>query len=157
MNAMTNADHFNRLRYSHWIKDHVRFSDLDPLGHVNNNAIGTYFENARAALFAILTPSWPYGNNIFVLARSAIDFRHELHYPAQLMVGSCVLKIGTTSMVLANALFNEDTGNGIAFCESVSVLIDKDSRKPVPLPPELRAKLEQFRDGLNGQVKAKAV
>ena len=32
-------------------KDYVRFSDLDPLGHTNNNAIGEYFENARAALF----------------------------------------------------------------------------------------------------------
>lgn len=148
---------FNRQRYRHWIKDHVRFSDLDPLGHVNNNAIGTYFENARAALFAIITPSWPFRNQIFVLARSAIDFRRELFYPAKLSVGTYVMKIGRTSMTLANALFHDDESEGLAFCESVSVLIDKESRKPVELPPDLRHELENLQDGLIIQGAKKAL
>lgn len=145
---MDDQHRFNRQRYRHWIKDHVRFSDLDPLGHVNNNAIGTYFENARAALFAIVTPSWPFRNQIFVLARSAVDFRRELHYPASLSIGSYVMRLGRTSMTLANALFHDDTDEGLAFCESVSVLIDKETRKPVELPADLRLELEKLYDEL---------
>ena len=144
-----NADdghRFNKNRYKHWIDEHVRFSDLDALGHVNNNSIGEYFENARAALFAILTPNWPWRPEIFVLAHSRIDFRHELRLPAHMRIGSCITTIGRTSVGIVNALFHAD-GRGLAYCENVSVLIDREKRTPVELPPDLRDVLLQFRDG----------
>ena len=143
---MEDQHRFNRARYRHWQEDQVRFSDLDPLGHVNNNAIGTYFENARASLFAIVTPNWPWRDCIFVLAHSAIDFRQELHLPAKLQIGSCITGLGRTSMKLANAVFHED--RGIAYCENVSVLINQTTRQPVELDAELRTRLNQFLDGL---------
>jgi len=130
------ASRFNLAAYRHLIDEHVRFSDLDPVGHVNNNAIGQYFENARAAFFMNITPSWPRGEELFVLARIAVDFRRELHLPAQLYVGTGVIKVGRTSLTLANALFKGN--DGIAYCESVSVLIDQRSRKPIPISEELR-------------------
>jgi acyl-CoA thioester hydrolase len=135
---------FNKLRYRHWVEENVRFSDLDALGHVNNNAIGEYFENARAALFSIITPGWPWCDEIFVLAQSSIDFRHELHLPAHLRIGSCITEIGRTSMKVANALFHEE--NGLAYCENVSVLIRRSTRKPVALPEALREMLKNFMD-----------
>src|SRR5580698_10092311 len=128
-NSLTDAQRFDPARYKHWAKDYVRFSDLDPLGHTNNNAIGEYFENARAALFMKVTPNWPHRDQLFVLARTAIDFRRELHMPAALRIGTTILSVGRTSMTLANALFRG--ADGLASCESVSVLIDKASRKPV--------------------------
>jgi len=70
-------------RYNYWIEDHVRFSDLDPLGHVNNLSVGQYFENARVALFSQLFPKWPLCEQLFVLAHIDIDFLRELHYPAK--------------------------------------------------------------------------
>ena len=42
----------SREFYPYWIDESVRFADLDPLGHVNNAAISTYFESARVALFS---------------------------------------------------------------------------------------------------------
>lgn len=133
---MDDSNRFNPSRYRHWIEDHVRFSDLDPLGHVNNNSIGQYFENARAALFMEVTPHWPHRDQLFILARIAVDFRRELHYPAQLKIGTGVASIGRTSMTLINALFRGD--DGIAYCESVSVLISQTTRKPVEVPQDLR-------------------
>jgi acyl-CoA thioester hydrolase len=143
---MDDSSIFNQSVYKHWVDDHVRFGDLDPLGHVNNNAIGQYFENARAFLFMLVTPGWPRSEDLFILARTAIDFRRELHLPAALRVGSRILKIGRTSMVLGNALFAEKAGAeiGIAACESVSVLIDLKTREPKPFPDHLRATLEQY-------------
>jgi acyl-CoA thioester hydrolase len=107
---MDDSVSFNQSLYKHWITDQVRFGDLDPLGHVNNNAIGQYFENARAFLFKEVTPAWPKGDELFILARTSIDFRRELHLPAALKVGSRVLKLGRTSMILGNGLFDGDRG-----------------------------------------------
>ncbi len=142
---MDDQQRFNLSRYKHWIKDQVRFSDLDPLGHVNNNAIGTYFENARADLFLEVTPNWPHRDQLFVLARTSIDFRRELHLPAQLRIGTGVVSMGRTSMVLVNALFRGD--DGLAYCESVSVLIDRKTRKPVAIADDLRVLLRKYATG----------
>jgi acyl-CoA thioester hydrolase len=139
---MDDAQRFNQNRYKHWITDQVRFSDLDPLGHVNNNAIGTYFENARADLYREITPLWPRGDQFFVLARTAIDFRRELHLPAQLRIGTGVVSVGRTSMLLINALFRGD--EGLAYCESVSVFIDSITRKPTEIPQDLREVLQKY-------------
>jgi acyl-CoA thioester hydrolase len=139
---MDDSQRFDQSRYKHWIEDAVRFSDLDPLGHVNNNAIGQYFENARAALFIDVTPGWPQCDKLFILARSAIDFRHELHMPAQLRIGSCITAIGRTSMQLSNALFRGN--DGLAYCENVSVLIDRTTRKPIPIDDGLRKILAKY-------------
>ena len=143
---MDDALYFDPQRYKHWITDAVRFSDLDPLGHVNNNAIGEYFENARASFFGQVTPAWPRGAQFFVLGRNAIDFRRELHRPARLKIGSGLLKLGRTSITTANALFRvEDQGEtGIAYCESISVWIDHATRQPVPLPDALRQTLTEY-------------
>jgi acyl-CoA thioester hydrolase len=137
-----NPNQFLARRYTHWIDDHVRFSDLDPLGHVNNNSISQYFENARADLYREVTPNWPYGDYVFVLAHNSIDFRSELHMPAKLNIASAVTKIGRTSVGIANALFYHT--EGIAYGESISVLINEKTRQPTPIPDELRATISRF-------------
>ncbi|HEU0117142.1 MAG TPA: thioesterase family protein [Alphaproteobacteria bacterium] len=139
---MDDAQRFDQSRYKHWIEDQVRFSDLDPLGHVNNNAIGQFFENSRAAFFLKVTPTWPHCQQLFILARIAIDFRNELHYPAPIRIGTGVTRVGNTSMHLCGAVFKGDVG--IAYCESVSVLIDNKTRKPIPVPTELRETLKKY-------------
>jgi acyl-CoA thioester hydrolase len=142
---ITDAERFNPALYKHWANDHVRFSDIDALGHTNNNAIGEYFENARAALFMEVTPLWPRRKDIFVLAHISIDYRHELHIPAQLRIGTRVLSFGRTSMRMASALFHEKIG--IAHAETVSVLIEQDSRKPMEIPADLRKMLMKYGEG----------
>ncbi len=139
---MDKSQQFNPDIYKHWTEDHVRFSDLDPVGHVNNNAISQYFENARAFLYMTITPSWPQGERVFVLAHIAIDYRRELHMPADLRIGTGLLRIGRTSVTVANALFRGE--DGIAWCESVSVLIDQKTRNPMEIPPDLRQHCERY-------------
>ncbi|MBV8061115.1 MAG: acyl-CoA thioesterase [Alphaproteobacteria bacterium] len=145
----TITDPFDRKHYHHWIEDRVRFSDLDPLGHVNNNAISQYFENARALFYMRLTPLWPRGDKLFVLARVEVNYRHELHMPAHLKIGTGVRKIGTTSLTLTNVLYSDRVG--IAYGQSVSVLIDKKKRRPVPIDDELRSLIQDILDTPNDE------
>lgn len=135
--AMKNDFPYPVDAYKHWIDDAVRFSDLDPLGHVNNNAVGQYFENARAALFQELTPNWPHRDDVFVLAKTTINFHQELHLPARLRIGTGVIRVGRTSLTISNILMSED--RLIASGESVSVLILDASRRPVAISDDIRA------------------
>lgn len=141
---MDDSKLYNQDRYKLWTNDHVRFCDLDALGHVNNNAMGMYFENARAKLFSLVTPGWPWNDNIFVLARTCISFKRELHLPARLKLGTCITKIGTTSLHVANALYHAETP--ISYSESISVLINREKRSPVDISGELRKILSKYLD-----------
>ncbi|WP_448203697.1 acyl-CoA thioesterase [Azospirillum sp. sgz302134] len=128
--------------YRYWIEERVRFADLDALGHVNNNAIGVYFEQARVALIHDGggfrdSDAWT-----VVLARSVIDYKAELLYPATARVGVRVLKVGNTSVVLGAAIFEGD--RCIATQEAVCVIVDKAAHRPTPVPDALRGMLARF-------------
>jgi len=128
-----------RSHYRYWISDQVRFADLDALGHVNNLAVGVYFENVRVALYTQLFPDWPRLKQVFVLAHLEIDYLHELHYPAALDVGLRLQGFGETSMRMVAAVFRQNTPAAIS--QSVSVYIDDTTRRPVPIPPDLKQKV----------------
>ncbi|HEV7370085.1 thioesterase family protein [Arenibaculum sp.] len=128
--------------YRFWTEEHVRFADLDPLGHANNNAIGTFFEAARVDLFARSGNPVSGGPLGVVLARITIDFRAELHYGAPIRIGTRVVRFGRTSLDVRSAIFRGDLC--AATSEGVCVLIDMEGRRPTPFPDALRARLAEI-------------
>lgn len=128
--------------YRYWIEERVRFADLDALGHVNNNAIGVYFESARVALMEACGGFRPDSPWTVVLARSVVDFRAELRYPAVARVGIRVLRVGNTSVVLGAGIFHDDTC--IATQEGICVIVDAITHRPTPVPPALREALVPY-------------
>ncbi|MGQ9368134.1 acyl-CoA thioesterase [Azospirillum sp. ST 5-10] len=126
--------------YAFWTEERVRFADLDAVGHVNNNAIGVYFEQGRVELlgegFAADVP-WT-----VVVARTVTEFKAELLYPATVRVGLRVLRFGTTSLTLGCAIFHGD--RLVATQEAVSVIVDRKTHRPLPLPDDLRARLAPY-------------
>lgn len=128
--------------YRFWIAEHVRFADLDALGHVNNNAIGVYFEQLRVSLVHECGGFRGESPWTVVLARSVIDYKAELRFPADIRVGARVAKVGNTSVILGAAIFEGD--RCIAVQEAVCVIVDKDSHRPTPVPADLRDALARY-------------
>lgn len=127
--------------YRFWWEERVRFNDLDALGHVNNNAIGVYFEQARIALL-IEAGGFRDGDAwTVVLARSLIEFKAELLYPNMVRIGVRGLRLGTSSMTIGVGIFLGD--RCIATQEAVCVIVDKTTHRPIPLPEPLRAALAE--------------
>lgn len=56
-------------------KVHVRFSDLDVLGHVNNSVYLTYFESARVYYFKhLLNEDWSWKTDSVVLVKNEVEY-----------------------------------------------------------------------------------
>jgi len=126
-------------RYHFWVDEEVRFADLDVQGHVNNNAFGVFFEHGRVELLRHLGG---FGQGVpwmIALARSVIDYRAELHYPAAIRIGLGVLRMGTSSLTIGAAVFKGE--QCVSTQEAVCVLIGADTRRPIPIPDDLRAAL----------------
>ncbi len=110
------------------------------MGHVNNAVIATYFEQARIeALTPILRRLAPDGLDI-VVARVAIDYRRELHYPGVVEIGTRIGRFGTRSCMLASELFVGDIR--YASCEATVVFFDTATRASALPPADLRAAIE---------------
>jgi len=120
----------------------TRFQDIDPNRHLNNVAFASMFENARVRLNRNLRP-WADRprNERSMVAAVTINYLREGHYPDDVEISSGVSRIGTSSYVITQAMFQN--GHCIATCDSVIVCRTDGEGKP--LRAEVLAELEKMR------------
>ncbi len=120
----------------------VRWSDGDPLGHVNNAVYLTYLESARAGLVEDAVGAGEWEN--WVLARIELDFLHEIPIAVREVTVRCaVLRIGNSSVRTRDQAVLPD-GTLAARAEAVMVVRNRETGKPRPLTERERAALERF-------------
>jgi acyl-CoA thioester hydrolase len=99
-------DPTRRETYRVWGREHVRYSDTDAQGHVNNVSYAAYLETGRTTLAqACGLPIGLHNGKHTVLARVEIDYRGEVHWPATLDLGSAVVKVGRSSVTVIQGVF----------------------------------------------------
>ncbi len=128
--------------YRFWWNDCVRAADIDATGRVGGDAIGIYFEEARAALFetaGLLEDGAPVSTT---LGHLAIDRLADLSYPAELRIGSRVLQMDAATVRSVQAIFHDRVC--VATAETVTVLFDERQRAPKPLTPAQRRRLQPY-------------
>ena len=120
----------------------VRWSDADPLGHVNNAVYLTYLEIARGGLVedAVGVGEW----ENWILARIEIDFLREIPSTVKEVTVRCaVLRIGNSSVRTRDEAVLAD-GTVAARAEAVIVVRNMETGKPRPLTQAERAGLARF-------------
>ena len=143
MNAPTDRNATPLLAdFPYRLTDNVRFADLDPNEHVNNAVYATYFETGRVTLMKDpafgLTPE----KLAWIMVRLDIHFRAELKWPGSIEMGLGVSKFGRTSVTFDQVVFSGT--RCVASSQSVSVLIDDISRRPVPLTDEIKTNFARW-------------
>ena len=81
--------------YRSWTNSTIRYSDLDPNGHVNNGAINAFFEDGRVCFRN--EHMLQLGDDIlagFVLVKFSVNYLAPLFFPGSVDIGT-VVKVGT--------------------------------------------------------------
>jgi acyl-CoA thioester hydrolase len=118
------------------------FSDTDALGHINNISIARYFEQARVMIMEAIAPE--HGSPLFeraVLARVEIDYLSEVFYPHEVVIATGILRVGTSSLTVGSALFQQ--GRCVALADSIDVSTALGGG-PRPITDDARAVLDKF-------------
>lgn len=102
----------------------TRFGDTDAFGHINNAVVNTFLESGRGGLLRHGKIDTAAEGCRFVLVRIEIDYRDELHFPGDVIIGSRVAKIGRTSLGFDQAIFQ----HGICRVVSRSTLVKVDAK-----------------------------
>jgi acyl-CoA thioester hydrolase len=120
----------------------VRFRDCDAMGHVNNAVYLTYLEQARVESWQRMTGGLAGFPRNVILARVEIDYRAPATLGDRLVVRLRVAAVGRTSFTLDCEIRNARTGQTVASARTVQVMYDYETRRPVEIPVEVRARLE---------------
>ncbi len=110
----------------------VRWGDLDALNHVNNAVYFRYFEEARVHLYAAIGMDRVPGR-VGLLAHASCDFLKPLLYPARIVVGLKLLRVGRSSLELETWIARADEpGEACARGRNVLVCADGATGRPSP-------------------------
>lgn len=133
------------FNFSHPIQ--MRWTDLDPLGHVNNGIYVTYFEIARGQFMLKACPKWDWRKDMFLIANVNVDFRKELLLTAidpkvnvrtgQLGSKSFVLEYEITSLVGDQRIVHA-TGT------TTQIMFDTQTKTTIEIPDWVRTSLSEF-------------
>ncbi len=134
-----------RASYAYFGRHILRFSDIDPLGHVNNLATAAIFESVRVSFLdeAGMPVSTP--EHGFVIARMTVEYLRELHFPGEVEIGTRVLRIGRSSVTIGQGLFSN--GNCTATGTAVCVRIERASGRAIAIDAALRARIAALSEG----------
>jgi acyl-CoA thioester hydrolase len=126
----------------------TRWSDNDVFGHLNNAVYYVLFDSAINRWVGQATGTDPTGLSAMgLVAESGCTYLGELRYPQDVRVGLSVVQVGTSSVTYRPAVFAQGDDVPAAVGRWVHVYVDRDTRRPVPLPDVLRSALHDLQGG----------
>jgi acyl-CoA thioester hydrolase len=126
---------------------HVRFSDVDVYGHVNNVKYFEYYQEARIAFILSLAGQDYDAEDPMqqVVARIDVDYRRPILFrPEPYAVETWVTRVGTTSYDLSSRILDAPGDDRPSYSEAQVRLVafDLASQRSRPLKGVERSRLE---------------
>lgn len=131
----------------------TRWADNDMFGHLNNAVYYQLFDTAINGWIQTNVRLDPVAASAQgIVAESGCRYFSELHFPERLVVGVAVTRLGNSSVTYRLGVFRgaeeaaADEPQAIAAVGHwVHVYIDKVTRRPTPIPDDIRALLSTAR------------
>jgi acyl-CoA thioester hydrolase len=137
------------FRFTHPIE--VRYADLDPQRHVNNAALFTYLEQARAKYLERLG-LWDgvdFDEIGIIVAEASASYKAPIAFTDRVLVEAGVTRLGTKSLDI-EYLVRTDDGRVVATGRTVLVAYDYGQAASIPVPEEWRRRIAEFEGELPG-------
>lgn len=129
--------------YPRFMSIDTRWMDNDIYGHVNNVQYYSYFDTAvNRFLIEQGVLDIHHGAVIGLVVETQCRYMDSLSFPETIDAGITVTRLGNTSVRYEIGLFKEGAQTPAAQGHFVHVYVDRDTRRPTPLPADLRTVLE---------------
>jgi acyl-CoA thioester hydrolase len=139
---MSRAPFHSRGAYRHWTRITTRFLDNDAYGHVNNTVFYTWFDTAvNAWLIQAGLLELADGNLIGLVVETGCRYARPLSFPSAVDIGLVIDRIGNSSVTFRLGVFDETAAAAAAEGTFTHVYVDREMRRPTPLPDRWRTVL----------------
>ena len=136
------------FHFSHPIE--VRYSDLDPQGHVNNARFLTYFEQARVSYLiqlGLFTKDQSFLDVGIIVSTAKVTFLSPVYFGQDVRVGVHVSRIGNKSMTMEYQMTDHSDGRELATGSTTLVAFDYREHKTITVPEKWRERIHEFERG----------
>jgi len=137
------AEADKRSDYRHFHPITTRWMDNDAYGHVNNVVYYSWFDTvvnqfliAHGVLDVERSPV------IGLVIETSCNYFASVAFPDRVSAGLRVARLGNSSVRYEVGIFRNDEDSASAQGHFVHVYVDRSSRRPAPLPQEMRALLQ---------------
>jgi acyl-CoA thioester hydrolase len=131
-----------RGAYRAWRAVPTRWADNDAYGHVNNTVYYSWFDTAvNAWLIEAGLLDLAAGDPIGLVVETGCRYARALAFPETVEVGLAVERLGTSSVRYRLGVFAKGAEQAAAEGFFVHVYVDRETRRPVPLPDAWRERL----------------
>ncbi len=132
-----------RHEYPLLVPVETRWLDNDVYGHVNNVVYYAYFDTVvNRYLIENGALDIHGGETIGLVVSTSCDYFASVAFPEKLVAGLAVARLGNTSVQYRIGLFTADETTPVAQARFVHVYVDRQSRRPVPVPDAARHVLQ---------------
>ncbi|MBC7603889.1 MAG: acyl-CoA thioesterase [Ramlibacter sp.] len=124
----------------------TRWMDNDAYGHVNNVVYYSWFDTVvNAHLIEQGVLDIHHGETIGLVIETQCNYFSALAFPQAVEGGLRVAHIGTSSVRYEVGLFAQGEPTTAAKGHFVHVYVDRNTRRPVPVPVSLKTVLEKLK------------
>jgi len=143
--SVPGLDGAGRNDFAHFLTIATRWADNDVYGHVNNVEYYAFFDTViNRWLIAEAGLDIHGGAVIGLCAESHCSFHAAFSFPDDVEAGLRVGALGGSSVRYELGLFAVGAAEPAATGWFVHVFVDAETRRPVPIPDELRDSLERL-------------
>lgn len=134
-------------QYSYKSEMRVRFGETDLQGVVFNANYLLYVDTAQ--MDYLRTIGVPYFDMLergydIVIVDASLQFLAPARFDEVLEVYARIYEIGNSSIKMDYEIYEAESGRFVAKAQTAYVIIDKDSQKPVRVPPYIRRAVREF-------------
>ena len=127
--------------YKHKITEVVKFHEVDLLAVCNNAVYFNYFEDARLKYVSDIKKNYNLkeimeDDSFFIMVRNECDYIESAHLDDELTVYTRISFLKNTSFGFKHLVEKGGSKRIIAKGGGIVVHIDKNTKEPLPLPPE---------------------
>jgi acyl-CoA thioester hydrolase len=132
----------SRSEFAYFVPISTRWMDNDVYGHLNNVVYYSFFDTAvNQFLVEHDALDIASGSSIGLVVHSECDYFTPLAFPGDVEAGLRVASVGASSVRYEIGLFAAEAEQTAACGRFVHVYVDRESRRPQPIPPQLRRAL----------------
>lgn len=135
----------SRNAYRHFQPIPTRWMDNDVYGHVNNVVYYSYFDTV-VNQYLIQQGALDIGNShvVGLVVETGCQYFASIAFPDIVTAGLRVAKVGNSSVRYEIGIFRNEESTASAQGFFIHVYVDRTTRRPAPLPPELRAAVQDI-------------
>jgi acyl-CoA thioester hydrolase len=135
-----------RACYAHFVHITTRLMDNDVYAHVNNATYYSFIDTAVTTYLAnALERDLARDPIVYYVVENGCTYFSPIAFPDRVACGLRVTHIGASSMRFEVGLFRNDEDLTAARAFFVQVCCDRDTQRPIAMPPNVQAALEAIR------------